>query len=94
MGQDNLIELGDALLAALYQRAAHFHEKSWQHEALAWEAVGVETRINMLKSGELDALASDALQNHNWGDKLRDHSPELAESVMAFYQQLYRTVAA
>ena len=92
MALDNLIVTGTMLVEELRQRASEFNGKSSQHDELSWEAVGVETRVNMLINDGYTAFRDESMENNSWGESLFVHSPEQGKKVVEFYQELYAKV--
>ncbi len=92
MDRDKIILHGKMLVEELRKRASEFNGKSSQHDELSWEAVGIETRINMLLNGEYIPLREESKKNNRWGEGLFVHSPEQGKKVVDFYFELYAKV--
>jgi hypothetical protein len=89
---DNLIVHGKMLIEELRLRASEFNGKSSQYEELFWEAVGVETRVNMLINGDYTSLRAESTKTNSWGEGLFVHSPQQGKKVVTFYRELYAKV--
>ncbi|OZG69737.1 hypothetical protein BTA51_29370 [Hahella sp. CCB-MM4] len=86
-----LIQQGLKLIAALEEKGSYYHAKSSMHDSFMWEAVGIKTRIESLVRKEQGARDKENVDDTTFGEGLREFSPELADEVSGFYKRYYGT---
>ena len=84
-----LIEKGLALSKALETKSLEYHPKSNAYEAIAYEAFGINNRVNDMINGNTEARNDTRYKNIEWGANLQKYSPILAEAVREFYHEYY-----
>ncbi|MCP4323948.1 MAG: hypothetical protein GY787_19235 [Alteromonadales bacterium] len=84
-----LLEKGLSLVKDLNAEASKYSVRSTVHEILSWESVGVKTRVDDLKNGNVEARNDTRYENINWGERLVKYKPKLAGSVRDFYNEYY-----
>jgi hypothetical protein len=87
-----IIIIGEQLAADLNKRADKFHPKSYHHEELSWEAIGIETRIKSFKNGDIQSIIQESEKSDLWEQEVLPHNPDLGERVVDFYKNLYLIV--
>ena len=91
MTNSEISENGKLLAAELDDLASRYHEKSDQHEILAWEADIVRAKVRDLseRCGLPEYLGESTLLG-KWGADLAMELPSITDRVKAFHVQYER----
>lgn len=84
---EQLVMTGLKLVADLETAAENYHVKSDHHEILRWEASIVKAKLQHLQDrAALPENLCESCLLGEWGRRVQDDLPELAERVMNFHR--------